>query len=184
MIPLLQFRRLPYQNYDQKIPKTGNSWVLEGHNHDWHLEKLLLPIDLKEKFWSSYKSVLLFIIHFKCSIVDRFGMILQVCSLFVRARCIAWFSITGNVGFVILSYRYGSRRSHNITKKLAASAADQLSKGRFLSSFRKLWNTVNDPNLFAERTFQRNLNEKWGLIRIGYVFFCPYEKVSKIRSYL
>ena len=104
MIPLLQFSRLPYQNYNQKIPKTGNSWVVEGHNHDWHLEKLLLPIDLKEKFWSSYKSVLLFIIHFKCSIVDRFGMILQVCSLFVRARCIAWFSITRMWVRYIMSY--------------------------------------------------------------------------------
>lgn len=76
-------------------------------------------------------------------------MILQVCSLFVRARCIAWFSITENVGSLYV-IQYGSRRSHNITKKLAAAAADQLSKGRFLSSFRKLWNTVNDPNLFAE----------------------------------
>ena len=82
-----------------------------------------------------------------------------------------------NVGSLYYVIQYGSRRSHNITKKLAASAADQLSKGRFLSSFRKLWNTVNDPNLFAERTFQ--INEKWGLIRIGYVFSAPLRRFPR-----
>ena len=56
--------------------------------------------------WRKFSKLLqiLFAVHYSFKvqyIVGRFGMILQVCSLFLGARCIAWFSITENASLSI-----------------------------------------------------------------------------------